>query len=194
MAQHKLTEDDMRQIAHYVSQRYTSSHTSGGEYLRATEHYLEMYNKVMDKLNSEKSSGFFTRSSKDVFSLSLSTKRDSLDLWRGYGRNSGIAIGFDRQTSTDLVLIRKEDYESVKERHKSDSRKKTLPNSKLFVANNVIYEDDANLENGTERVTQNGQKGCKSITYKILKQNGAKQVIVATVAKSVKVNKKLRRI
>lgn len=50
MAQHKLTEEDMKQIAHYVSQRYTSSHTSGGEYLRATEHYLEMYNKVMDKL------------------------------------------------------------------------------------------------------------------------------------------------
>lgn len=41
-----------------------------------------------------------------------------------------------------------------------------------YIPYNVIYEDDANLENGTERVTQNGQKGCKSITYKILKQNG----------------------
>ena len=108
-------------------------------------HEINFLNKVMDKLNSEKSSGFFTRSSKDVFSLSLSTKRDSLDLWRGYGRNSGIAIGFDRQTSTDLVLIRKEDYESVKERHKSDSRKKTLPNSKLFVANNVIYGKNVSI-------------------------------------------------
>lgn len=105
-------------------------------------HEIDFLNKVMNKLNCERSSGFFTRSSKDVFSLSLSTKRDSLDLWRGYGRNSGISIGFDKQTSTELVLIRKEYYESVKEKHKSDSRKKTLPNSKLFVANNVIYEDD----------------------------------------------------
>lgn len=50
MAQHKLTEEDMKQIAHYVSQRYASAHTSGGEIIRATEHYLEAYNKTMDKL------------------------------------------------------------------------------------------------------------------------------------------------
>ena len=41
-----------------------------------------------------------------------------------------------------------------------------------YIPYNVIYEDDASLENGTETVTQYGQKGCKSITYKILKQNG----------------------
>lgn len=41
-----------------------------------------------------------------------------------------------------------------------------------YIPYNVIYEDDANLESGKEEVTQNGQKGCKSITYKILKQNG----------------------
>lgn len=41
-----------------------------------------------------------------------------------------------------------------------------------YIPYNVIYEDDASLSSGTENVTQNGQKGCKSITYKILKQNG----------------------
>ena len=41
-----------------------------------------------------------------------------------------------------------------------------------YIPYNVVYEDDASLEVGTEKVTQNGQKGCRSITYKILKQNG----------------------
>ena len=41
-----------------------------------------------------------------------------------------------------------------------------------YIPYNVIYEDDATLESGKEEVTQGGQNGCKSITYKILKQNG----------------------
>lgn len=41
-----------------------------------------------------------------------------------------------------------------------------------YIPYNVIYENDSSLSNGTEKVTQYGQKGCKSITYKILKQNG----------------------
>ena len=36
----------------------------------------------------------------------------------------------------------------------------------------VIYEEDSTLPAGTERVTQNGMNGCKSITYKVLKLNG----------------------
>lgn len=36
----------------------------------------------------------------------------------------------------------------------------------------VIYEEDSSLAAGTERVTQNGMNGCKSITYKVLKLNG----------------------
>lgn len=50
MSKRKLTPDEMKQIAHFISQRSTTSHTSGGEVIRATEHYLETYNKVMDKL------------------------------------------------------------------------------------------------------------------------------------------------
>lgn len=36
----------------------------------------------------------------------------------------------------------------------------------------VIYEKDNSLVAGTQRVTQNGMNGCKSITYKILRLNG----------------------
>ena len=36
----------------------------------------------------------------------------------------------------------------------------------------IKYEDDASLPQGTEKVTQGGMNGCRSITYKILKQNG----------------------
>lgn len=41
-----------------------------------------------------------------------------------------------------------------------------------YIPYEVFYEDDDSLTIGTEVVTQGGQKGCKSITYKILKQNG----------------------
>lgn len=37
----------------------------------------------------------------------------------------------------------------------------------------VIYETDNSLASGTEKVSQSGMNGCKSITYKILKLNGA---------------------
>lgn len=41
-----------------------------------------------------------------------------------------------------------------------------------YIPYEVIYENDSSLASGKEIVTQGGQKGCKSITYKILKQNG----------------------
>ncbi len=37
----------------------------------------------------------------------------------------------------------------------------------------TVYEEDASKEIGTETVKQKGANGCKSETYKILKQNGA---------------------
>ena len=52
MSKHKLTSDEMKQIAHFISQRNVSSFTSGGEINRATELYLEAYNQVMDKLEA----------------------------------------------------------------------------------------------------------------------------------------------
>ena len=49
MSKHKLTEEDMKQIAHYISQRSIST-IGTGEVIRSAEQYLETYNKVMDKL------------------------------------------------------------------------------------------------------------------------------------------------
>ena len=37
----------------------------------------------------------------------------------------------------------------------------------------VIYENDSSLSEGQEKVDQKGMNGCKSITYKVLKLNGA---------------------
>lgn len=42
-----------------------------------------------------------------------------------------------------------------------------------YLPYSVIYEDDSSLAEGVEKVTQYGNRGCKSITYKILKLNGA---------------------
>lgn len=49
MSKHKLTPDEMKQIAHLMAQRNIST-VGSGEYTRATEIYLETYNQVMVKL------------------------------------------------------------------------------------------------------------------------------------------------
>ena len=42
-----------------------------------------------------------------------------------------------------------------------------------YIPYKVVYETDNSLASGKEKVSQNGMNGCKSITYKILKLNGA---------------------
>lgn len=42
-----------------------------------------------------------------------------------------------------------------------------------YISYKVVYETDNSLASGKEKVAQNGMNGCKSITYKILKLNGA---------------------
>ena len=42
-----------------------------------------------------------------------------------------------------------------------------------YISYSTVYEDDPNLNEGYEKVTQRGSRGCKSITYKIYKLNGA---------------------
>ena len=41
-----------------------------------------------------------------------------------------------------------------------------------YIGFKTIYEDNASLDAGYEKTTQNGMNGCRSITYKIFKQNG----------------------
>ena len=42
-----------------------------------------------------------------------------------------------------------------------------------YIPYSVVYENDATHNEGYEKVTQNGNQGCKSVTYKITKLNGA---------------------
>ena len=41
-----------------------------------------------------------------------------------------------------------------------------------YIPYSTIYENDASLEEGKEKIVQGGANGCRSITYKIVKQNG----------------------
>ncbi len=79
-------------------------------YIGQEKKFLETVHTCLD---DESSAGFFKRSSKDVFSLSFSKNRDSLDMWRGYGNSSGIAIGLDIEQCSNLpgfAMVRKEQY------------------------------------------------------------------------------------
>lgn len=52
MSKHRLSEENQKQIAHYITQRCINhlSNPTPGEYLKTTQEYLEVYNSVMDKL------------------------------------------------------------------------------------------------------------------------------------------------
>ena len=41
-----------------------------------------------------------------------------------------------------------------------------------YISYSTVYEDDPTLNEGYEKVTQRGSRGCRSITYKIFKLNG----------------------
>lgn len=41
-----------------------------------------------------------------------------------------------------------------------------------YIPYSTIYENDASLEEGKEKIVQGGANGCRSVTYKIVKQNG----------------------
>ncbi len=52
MSKHRLSEEDQKQIAHYITQRCINHSNSAtpGEYLKATKEYLDVYNCVIDNL------------------------------------------------------------------------------------------------------------------------------------------------
>ena len=106
----------------------------------------EILATVLKHLDNEVSLGIFPISSKDVFSLSFSGNRDSLDMWRGYGSKSGIAIGFDTELSSlrlpGLSVMRKEQYadELIKQ---GTVPEQLMPGKgrRLFVKN-IIYDPE----------------------------------------------------
>ena len=98
----------------------------------------EILTQLLASINNEQSLGFFTMSGKDIFSLSFTKERDSLDMWRGYGNHSGIAIGFDYKkcdSTPGIGLIRKAEYDAnVGNLNSSDP--------KILFLINIIYDDE----------------------------------------------------
>lgn len=48
MNKHKLDQNEIKEIAHFITQR--SITTERGKYLASIDEYLETYNQVVDKL------------------------------------------------------------------------------------------------------------------------------------------------
>lgn len=48
MNKHKLNQDEVKEIAHFITQRSITS--SRGEYIASLNEYLETYNLIIDKL------------------------------------------------------------------------------------------------------------------------------------------------
>lgn len=107
--------------------------------------HAEFLNTVLKNLENEISTGYFARSSKDVFSLSLTHCRDSLDMWRGYGQSSGIAIGFDGNASMQLpgfAMMRKEQYEDELIKHENNPERMRPKDEILLLATNILYAEE----------------------------------------------------
>lgn len=109
----------------------------------------QVLQNIIKSLDKEISDGVFPISSKDVFSISFSYNRDSLEMWRGYGKESGVAIGFDFSQCHSLpgmCLIRKEMYEKLLEQY-NNIPENVCPNYEhRFLPISVLYEDEKKLE------------------------------------------------
>lgn len=102
-----------------------------------------LLSQVIGALDKKQSEGLFSKSSKDVFSLSFSYNDDSLEMWRGYGKNCGIAIGFDREhlmSTRHFCLIRKESYEELLKVY-GDPQKICPDHEEGFYPIDVLYDD-----------------------------------------------------
>ena len=120
---------------------------------------------TLDRLDNEISGWIMPHSSKDVFSLSFSYSRNSLEMWRGYGRDSGIAIGFDyslcnnppeenfknhdsiqmNQSCGGLCLLRSDQYEALIKKYGDEN--KVMPRNEVrFFPTAVVYDDDKKSE------------------------------------------------
>lgn len=55
MKQHKMNEEEIKQVAHFLAQKSTDRDAPGSP-SEALKHYLETYNKIVDKLYEYNSS------------------------------------------------------------------------------------------------------------------------------------------
>lgn len=104
---------------------------------------------ALQTLDDNISSGAFQTTGKDVFSISFTYNRDSLDMWRGYGKDSGIAIGFDWSQCHSLPgmsLIREECYKELLKEYDNNPEQVCPANKHLFFPMTVLYEDEKKRE------------------------------------------------
>ncbi|MDF2503056.1 DUF2971 domain-containing protein [Clostridium sp.] len=109
-----------------------------------SEQEKELLETILKCLDDDFSAGIYSRSSKDVFSLSFSRNRDSLDMWRGYGNRSGIAIGFDMNqcfNSPGFAMMRKEQYEYELNNNGNHPEQMTAETERRLYARNIVYNE-----------------------------------------------------
>lgn len=104
---------------------------------------------ALDSLDKEMSDSIMPTSGKDVFSVSFTYNRDSLEMWRGYGKESGIAIGFDWVKCNSLpgmCLIREEQYEALLEKYDNKPEEVCAEKNRHFFPQAVFYKDEKKNE------------------------------------------------
>lgn len=97
----------------------------------------DLLTSLQTVISNDKSLGLFSFSRNDIFSISFTRDRDSLDMWRGYGKSSGIAIGFDAEKCNllpGIALV-------LKERYETNTKNKTK-NEMFFNVYNIIYNNE----------------------------------------------------
>lgn len=118
------------------------AHTQGAKQM--------MFHRAMDSLDREMSDSICPTTGKDVFSISFTYDGDSLEMWRGYGKESGIAIGFSWEESNTslpgMCLIREEVYEELLKKYNGNQDIVCPDGELLFFPISVLYEDDKKNE------------------------------------------------
>ncbi len=109
----------------------------------------EFLRQVERSLEEELSDGFFTAGGRDVFSLSFSHAPDSLEMWRGYGKDSGIAIGFDHRQCASfpgMCLIRREMYEKLLAEYGGNEQQVRPKYEQGFIPWTVLYDNEKKVK------------------------------------------------
>lgn len=109
----------------------------------------QVLKNAVKSLDKEISDGFLSISGKDIFSISFSSERDSLEMWRGYGRECGIAIGIDSSrchSTPGMCLIRKENYERLLDEYEGIAENVCPSRGHRFFPFWVLYDNDKKLD------------------------------------------------
>ena len=108
-----------------------------------SEEEKEILQRVKKSLQNVVSEGILSHSKEDVFSLSFSQNENSLEMWRGYSKNSGIAIGFDfSEYAENLRLVGTETYEELLEKAGGKVEKICPEKEHVFFTVKVCYDKE----------------------------------------------------